>query len=341
MKSAEVGKTMNLVFGRGGLFAAGGMVLLFAGMVFCVSCRETGAGRENAPVHVRRYEQALMQADTAHLQQALARMAADFPLFFEGADLSDTLGIRQIRFFIQDPVVKLLYQRVEAEYGADSLRLGRDLSALFSRVRELEPGFSAPEVYTYISCLDYRHRVLYQDSVLVISIDLYVEGNQDLLDEAGIPRYLSRRLNAGYLRPDVARALGSALLGKKEPSSLLDNIVEQGKVMWFMRQVLPDVPAFALIGYTEEQYEWCRANEARIWHYLVQQDLIFETNPFEYRYFVNDGPFNPMMPGAPARLARFVGWQMVDAYVRQSGADWSVLRQADARTVLEVSRYKP
>ena len=92
---------------------------------------------------------------------------------------------------------------------------------------------------------------------------------------------------------------------------------------------------------SSQNTDWCRKNEGLVWDYLVSQGLLFETDPFEFRYFVNEGPFNPLLPGAPARLAQFVGWRMVEAYMRKSDADWNALRQADARTLLEVSRYKP
>ena len=295
-----------------------------------------------APVPVRRYENALMRLDTGNLKAGLELMAPEFPLFFDGADLEDSLNILQIRLFINDPVVDELHGRIRQTYDKeDSSRLSKDFGCLFSRIRCLSPSFRIPEVYTYISYLDYAHRILYQDTVLVIGLDLYADGNEALMDEAGIPRYLSSRLNSRYLMPDAARAVALSLIGDAEGDELLAWIVKEGKAMWFMRQVLPKAEPSVLLGYSDADFAWCERNEQAIWQYIVQQDLLFETDPFEYRYFINEGPFNPLLPGSPARLARFVGWKMVDAYMKRSDADWTVLREADPMTVLEESRYKP
>lgn len=308
-------------------------------LVFMGACSSPESRPE--PVPVLRYENALMELDTADMRVGLEEIASSYPLFFDGVDLQDTLNLWQLRNFIEDPVVRLLHARIQEQYDADSLRLGISLAGLFREMHRLDPSFRNPVVYTYISYLDHPNRVFFMDSVLVVGLDLYIDGNQNLMDEYGIPRYISQRLNSAYLLPDAARILVMSRLDAPEEGCLLDYIAWEGKIQYALHHVLPDEPDFVLFGYTEAQMDWCRKNEGLVWDYLVSQGLLFETDPFEFRYFVNEGPFNPLLPGAPARLAQFVGWRMVEAYMRKSDADWNALRQADARTLLEVSRYKP
>ncbi|MDE5574122.1 MAG: DUF2268 domain-containing protein, partial [Bacteroidales bacterium] len=197
-----------------------------------------------------------------------------------------------------------------------------------------------PTVYTYISYFDFVNRVIYLDSALSIALDLYIDGNESLLDELGVPRYMSRKLNAKHLGADVARVIGSALM-PQEKQNLLDYIVSEGKVLYFMEKVLPQADAATLLGYTPEQWLWCRAHEREVWQYIVQQNLLFESNPMKFRYFVNEGPFNPLLDGAPARLAQFIGWRMVRAYLKKSGNDFQRLLQASPQEVLQASAYRP
>ena len=309
-------------------------------LLFFYSCGQKAGNCP--PIEIHRYEKALMQLNTADLQEGLKGIAPEFPLFFEGADMEDTLGIQQIRLFIEDPVVQELYGKIRQTYdNADSSHLAKEMGCLFERAGRMDTDFHCPDVYTYISYIDYNHRVLCLDSFLVIALDLYVDDNEALLEEAGIPRYLSARLNSRHLMPDIARAIAMQMLDDPTSDDLLSWIVYEGKILWFARQILPAQKASVLLGYSEEDFTWCKRNESSIWQYIVQQGLLFETNPFEYRYFVNDGPFNPLLPGAPARLAAFVGWKMVEAYMKNSGKDWAGLKQADAKEILNHSKYKP
>lgn len=291
------------------------------------------------PVSVLRYDQALMRLDTAHLKESLQELTDSFPLYLEGADWENRLNLLRIRNFIEDPVMQSTFAKIEQEYG-DSKRLGTDLARIFHHSRRLFPDFKNPKVYTYLSYFDFVNRVMYFDSALSIALDLYVNGNEALLDEVGIPRYMSRKLNAAHLMPDLARVMGSSLI-KQEKENLLDYIVHEGKVVYFMEQVLPETEMENIFGYTHEQVLWCKAHEKEVWQYVVQQNLLFETNPLKFRYFVNEGPFNPLLDGAPARLSQFIGLRIVHAYLDKSGTDFQSLLSAKPQEVLQVSAYRP
>lgn len=314
--------------------------LLFC-LVICGGChRGNDSARSIPPVCVLRYETALMRADTAHLKTSMQALTEKFPLYLEGADWENPLNVRRIRNFIEDPLVQTVYERIEKQY-ADSTAFNRRIALLFDRIRREFPAFGNPTVYTYISYFDFMNRILYLDSALSVALDLYVDGNEQQMDEIGIPRYISRKLNAAYLEPDLARVLITSLLPGTERASLLDHIVFEGKIQYFMEQVLPHTEPSLLLGYDERQMLWCKAHEREIWQYMVQQNLLFETNPLKFRYFVEEGPFNPLLEGAPARLCQYTGRRMVQAFMKKTGNDRERLLQASAREVLQISAYKP
>ena len=304
------------------------------------ACKEKGSPLPQFPVEIHRYEKALMELDTSHIQNGLEQIAPRFGLYLQGADLSDTINLLRIKYFIQDPVVKQAYRKIESTYS-DWEKTSAGLSLLFARIRSLFPDFRDPEVYTYISYYDFANRVLYLDSVLSIAIDLYADGNEKAMDEIGIPRYLSRRLDSRYLLPDAAKVIGSALMPPMEKSTLLDYMVSDGKLIYFMQEVLPQAEPALLLAYTDEEYLWCESHEREVWQYLVQQNLLFETDPLRFRYFVNEGPFNPLLQGAPARLSQFIGFQIVERYMRKSGKNWESLLKEEPLAILRESGYKP
>ncbi|MDE5609921.1 MAG: hypothetical protein K2I66_06040 [Bacteroidales bacterium] len=294
---------------------------------------------ENFSLH--RYETYLMEADTAQLQTALENALPEFELFLQGADLSDPVNLLRIRYFLEDPVVEDAYAHIEKTYG-DGKALHRELACLFGHVQVFFPDFKAPEVYTYISYYDFVNRILYHDSILTIALDLYLDNHTEALDEAGIPRYLSRRFNSAHLLPDIARVIGAKhIQTSTERVSLLDHIASDGKLVHFITQVCPDADMERILGFSHEEYLWCKAHEKEVWQYIVRQNLLFETDPFKFRYFVNEGPFNPLLPGAPARLSQFIGLRIVERYLKKNEADFSTLLACPPRELLRLSGYKP
>lgn len=315
--------------------------LLISLTILSTGCHQHDTHPESIrPVRVLRYDLAVMQADTAMLKEEMKRLSAQFPLYLEGADWENDLNLLRIRNFIEDPLIQEVFKKIEHQY-ADSAMFNHHIAILLERVRGYFPDFENPTVYTYLSYFDFMNRILYMDSALSIAIDLYVDGNGKEMDEIGIPRYISRKLNAAYLEPDLTRVLVSALLPKSEKASLLDHIVFEGKVLYLMEQILPKTETRLLLGYDETQMIWCKAHESEVWQYIVQQNLLFETNPLKFRYFVEDGPFNPLLEGAPARLCQYIGLRMVRAYMKKTGNVPEQLLQASSRQVLKLSAYKP
>lgn len=304
---------------------------------FFGGCRKSAAPQIE-PVPVLRYDLAIMQLDTAHLQQELQKLSDSFPLYLAGADWENPQNLLRIKNFIEDPLVQLCYSKIQKQYNSEEL--GSQMARIFNNTRKLFPDFKAPQIYTYISYLDFVNRIVYLDSALSIALDVYIDGNEAAMDELGIPRYMSRKLNAAHLNADVARVLGSSLI-KQEKQSLLDYIVYEGKVAYFMESVLPKESMEHIFGYDRTQLLWCKAHEKEVWQYIVTQNLLFESNPVKFRHFVNEGPFNPLLEGAPARLSQYVGWRIVRSYLKKSGTDFNTLLTADPQTVLQVSAYRP
>lgn len=314
------------------------LLAIFSVCLAFTGCRNEAEKPDAVPV--LRYDLALMRLDTVYLQEELQSLGDSFPLYLAGADWENQTNLLRIRHFIEDPVVQRLHSKILEQY-ADPNTLGLPLARIFNHTRLLFPDFKNPAVYTYISYFDFMNRIMYLDSALSIALDLYIDGNETLLDEAGVPRYMSRKLNAAHLEADVARVLGSALIKQPERQSLLDHIVYEGKVVYFMEKVLPHAALEQIYGYDRMQLLWCKSHEREIWQYIVRQNLLFETNPLKFRYFVNEGPFNPLLEGAPARLSQFIGHQLVHTYLKKSGTDFNTLLAANPQEVLRVSGYRP
>ena len=65
---------------------------------------------------LHRYETYLMEADTTQLQTALENALPEFELFLQGADLSDSVNLLRVRYFLEDPVVENAYSCIGKTY---------------------------------------------------------------------------------------------------------------------------------------------------------------------------------------------------------------------------------
>ena len=55
---------------------------------------------------------------------------------------------------------------------------------------------------------------------------------------------------------------------------------------------LPDFPDYLKMNYTQKQYEWAIANEANIWNFFVENNLVFSDDTRLGERFIKPGPFS-------------------------------------------------
>ena len=124
---------------------------------------------------------------------------------------------------------------------------------------------------------------------------------------------------------------------------LLSQIIYKGKMMYFLDQVLPELAMEDKFRFTDEQMAWVEENEASIWKYFVQKDLLFSKKESEFRSYVNYAPFAKGMPKeAPGRVAYFIGYRIVCDYMQNNKIDIeSLIYLIDSNEFLKKSRYKP
>jgi len=263
--------------------------------------------------------------------------------FFIGDEIY-TLKVLQIRDFIMDPLNRELAGDAAKMYP-DLSFLENGLGEMFARVATARPGFKTPEVYTYVSGLMYEAPVEYLDSVMIIALDMYLGWDYKPYRAAGLPVFMTRRMEPQHILPECARQVAISFLPEEnEPRSLLDYMLLHGKVLYAMDVFLPGTPDSLKIGYTREQMKWCENNEASIWRLFIDQEMLYRNDPFLNSRFIQDGPFTAGLPeGAPAMLGRFIGWQMIRAYMKKH-PDLALLplfEISDSQQILSESGYKP
>jgi uncharacterized protein YjaZ len=125
---------------------------------------------------------------------------------------------------------------------------------------------------------------------------------------------------------------------------LLEHMIFRGKQMFLLKELLPEEPAWEIIGYSKDQWDWCETYEQAIWNRIMEKRDLFKTESTVRASYLNEGPFTAeISQESPGRLGVWIGWQIVDSYMRNNEqvTIQELMSEGDAQKILEQSFYKP
>jgi gliding motility-associated lipoprotein GldB len=240
----------------------------------------------------------------------------------------------------QDTLMLELYKEVMIHYSEiDDLE--KELTNAFKYIKHYFPEFKVPKVYTFVS--GFSSDLFIDEEMIVIGLDYFLPANHRF-QAPDLPEYIAKRYEAKYIVPMIVTAI-SSVYNKTDlkQNSLVAEMIYYGKAYHFTKAILPCTPDEYIIGYTSEEVAACFDNEEMIWSYFVENDLLFETNPFEIRKYTGEAPSTvEISPDAPGRVGRWLGWNMVDDYqFNQDVPLDKLMEESDTEKIFKLSGYKP
>jgi len=244
--------------------------------------------------------------------------------------------------FVSDTVLirKLVPQVAEK---IDTLRLRKELDLAFRHYKYYFPQKEIPVIYTCISGLN--QSVVIANNLIGISLDKYLGSGSPFYVRMGLPVYKRRNMNQSRLVPDMMVAWVMAEWPKSiNANSMLSEMIQEGKQMYFVDAMLPELNDTLKMGYTKNQIDFCQKNEASMWTFLAEHKLLFTTDRMNIKRFIDDGPYTSAFgEQSPSRTGVWIGWQIVRSYMKQHPevklAD--LLANQDFQMILNQSNYQP
>jgi hypothetical protein len=317
-----------------------GLLLICIGFSACNSCK-TNKVEESDTDDIRRYEVDLFNIDTNNFEAGIAEIYPRYKVFL-GSQLPDENGMRQLKNFVTDPLIRSTYEYTMRVFpDVNSLKTG--FNAAFARMQQGIPEIQQPQLYTYVSGFDVQMPIKYADSALIIGLDLYLGKDFKPYLEQGFPIYIINRLSPEYILPDAFKEIAWARLPATPASTLLDAMIEQGKTIYFAEVMLPDTRAEYLMKYTAEQINWVEANEQSLWSFMIENQLLYSTDASAITMFMTEGPFTSGFSNeSPSRTGHWLGWQIVKNYMAKNDVTLKqMLEDTDSQKILQQSGYKP
>ncbi|KQM74865.1 gliding motility lipoprotein GldB [Pedobacter sp. Leaf216] len=223
------------------------------------------------------------------------------------------------------------------------------LNETFKYIKYYYPKVKIPRFISFASGFAYQMPV--GDNYLGIGLDMFL-GKDSKFYRAivqSVPLYLSRRFAPEYIVPRVAETFAHEELFSEpdENRTLLSKMIFQGKILYFLDQVLPENTSDSTkIGYTQQQLDWAQNFEGDIWAYFLENNYLYETDYQKIQVFLSEGPFTPGLgenrDSAP-KLGVWTGWQIVRKYMKAHPEVTlqKLMADQDAQKILTQSKYKP
>lgn len=313
-------------------------ILLLLSVLFLASCsggdeKEKEIAAIDVNLDVKRFDLAFASAD----RKDLPLLKEKFPYLFP-AQFADSIWFARM----EDSLQQELFAEVRGKFtGFDSQT--KALSDLFKHVRYYFPDVKTPTVVTVTSDVDYKNRVIYADSLLLIGLDNYLGKDHRFYE--GIQEYIRKDFVPERIAVDAAEEVSLRMVPLPRNRNFLSKMIYHGKRYYLMQELLPGQPAAAVISYTEDQYAWARANESEIWRYFVDRDLLFSTDSKLEQRFLSPAPFSKFYleldSESPGMLGRYIGWRIVEAYMENNEVSLQQMLEKPAEEIFNDSRFKP
>ncbi|MBC8048125.1 MAG: hypothetical protein H7Y00_15105 [Fimbriimonadaceae bacterium] len=305
-----------------------------------------------ADIHIIRFEKNIMQANENNYRLVLDSLQKNYPEFFDlytqdiltmpfndtSYNVYDTL----YKYMITDKYMLRLFDSVEHLY-ADMNDVEEKIEDAFKYYKYYFSQDTLPQIYTYIAPFVYQ--VVMGDSVIGIELNMFMGKNFAYYSSfaANLPQYILYNFERRNIPVQVMRMM----MDKKIPNrgaeaTLLDDMVAEGKMLYYLDLVLPDTPDSVKIGFTEKQITWCEENAEDTWKFLAGEDLLFSTSIQDKQRYLTEAPTSYNMPKeSPGRTTIWVGWQIVREYMRKNPqlSLQELLNETDGLKILKESNY--
>lgn len=278
--------------------------------------------------------------DTAN---PLNELQQKYPFFFQ-ADIKDEVWEEQRR----DSLELEVFDSVNMVFANQEFK--KDLSKLYGRYHYYFPNDLIPHVYLYSSGLQNIYEpVIYgrYEGMLFIALDGFLGGRSRFYQMEQVYPYLAEHMTKEMLMPSIAAAIAEEITPfNPRQQTLADLMVDEGKKLVVADALLPDTADELKIGYTKEALEWSRENEAEIWNYFVEQDMLFDSDASLRQRFLEPAPFskfnNEVEAESPGRIGAWVGWMICRSYLeRNPELSLQQFLNEDTQTIFRESKYKP
>lgn len=231
---------------------------------------------------------------------------------------------------------------------ADALTLFSDLSTYeleLTKANDLIKtyfiGKELPGLSIHVS--GFKANTIVLDSIISVSTDKYL-GKDYSGYKTFFESYQTIQMQPKYIVRDFLKAwLMSEFRETNQRKDLLSEMIYQGKILYALNELLPEWDESDILGYTEQQQEWCEEHAKDIWKMTIDHNYLFNSDSQVIQKYMEDAPYTAIISTeSPGRVGLWLGLQIIKNYAKNTGHDLqSILLENNNQLLLKSAKYNP
>lgn len=313
-------------------------VLVVCLLVF-VACRQEDALEEEISkievnLEVERFDTLFAQTTANELPE----LKQAYPFLFPKR-IADSVWVDMLSDTLQQEILREVSKKF-----ADFDKIELEVRKFYQHLKYYDKVFTEPRFITVINNVDYRESIVVTDSITLVALDNYLGEDHYFYDFISV--YLRKNFTPEAISVNLAEAYAKKYAFQPSRKTLLDEMIYYGKLLYFKDIMIPFKSDYEKIGYTPEELSWAKANEAQIWSYLVDSELLFSTDNTLPARFITPAPFSKFYleidNESPGRIGQYLGWQIIKAYMEQNkDVDVFEMMHKSSQEIFDNTKYKP
>ena len=178
---------------------------------------------------------------------------------------------------------------------------------------------------------------------IIIGLDYFLE-RSNKFKPTDLPAYILDRYTPNHLNSiALSSYLSQYNLINEVDQTLINEIISFGKLYYVVSELLDCTSDNVVLGYSEEELSVLEDNEAFIYSFFLQNELLFvESNLIKQKYLSERPSTFEIDKSVPGRVGRWLGWKIVSSYMSNSTYSLEeLLREDDYKNIFYNSNYNP
>ena len=253
---------------------------------------------------------------------------------------NDSIRRKNILSFTSFSGVVLLQNKID-NYFTNTKEISNKINESFGIYKYHFPANEIPENIIFINAFNSFGIDSYNNN-LIIGLDFYLGKENPMFNT--VYYYLKTRYDVKVMIADAVEYwISSEFIETQDSKTFLEELILKGKIMYIMNEFFPDEADNIIFRFAEEDLKWCKTHEQNIWNEILKMDILYELDESNYISFFNDSPFTKGMPKeSPGRLGYWVGYQIVNQYMKNEGVSLlDLMKNTNSQEILLKSKYKP
>lgn len=294
-------------------------------------------------IKIFHYDNVLFETNPYNIQTKLDSLAQIYPIFING-DYNNAAAINGLIDYIQNPLNQKLYN--------ESINLNEKFKkaeeAIIQSFKYYQHYFNPkqlPNIYFYISGLNYEEPIIIADSLnVLVGKDLFLGAKFPIYAQYQIPLFVSQNFDTQFLAFQLMRRyLYQIYAPYLKGKNLIENMIALGKIEYILQALFPKNSIEEILNFSSEQMNWCENKEKAFWQHLANEKMLFNEDYHEYKKYIEDRPFvSSLEKDSPGRAGVWVGFRIVEEFMKNENLSIpQLLEIADMMEIFNKAKYKP